>query len=355
MDLNEREWENRYYKMREISKERKHNRDTHGRKTCCNDGDIRMIVTHGYWSESDHFSLPKGYKVIMLCQPGKTINLNKKTLDELRNLYKNGNTFFKDNDSNPEELTEEAIRWFDGVRCPCQARLYIGGNIDIVGTPVNTQVPNINLEFGGIGMYSGYCDNWSGEAHPTIERSTECKISCIKPANETNNGKILTCDKYYFDKMEGEDARRSINLKNLLENEGPGTYIIISCMEDELSPEQLKKIDWMRTMQMKSHPQSAKYDEDDKKWFPSHPVMTRSAATQIRDTAKKFTKAAIIKKQKNIQSKILSILRARLKKGGKKTKKKTKKIKKKTKKTKKKTKKTKKIKTQKNKREYKRE
>ena len=344
MNLTPEEWENRYYKMREISKERKQNRDTHGRKTCCNDGDIRMIVTHGYWSGIDHFSLPEGYKVIMLCQPGKSIELNKKTLDELRNLYKNGNTFYKDNDSNPEEMTEEASNWFGGVRCNCQARLYIGGNIDIVGTPVNTQVPNITLAFGGAGVLRGYCDNWSGEAHPTIERSTECKISCIKPANETNNGKILTCDKYYFDAMgeENADKKTSINLENLLENEGPGTYIIISCMQDELSPEQLKKVDWMRTMQLKSHPKSAKYDEDDKKWVPSHPVMTRSAATQIRDAVKGFRRAATIKKQKNIQSEILSKLRSSLKKGGKKTKKKTKKIKKKTKKTKKKTKKTKK-------------
>ena len=195
MNLTEEEWANRYDKMREISKQRKQNRDTYGTNKCCDDSDIKMIVTHGSWVGIDHFTMPEGYKVIMLCQPGKKIELNKKKIDELRELYKDGNTFFENNDNNPNKRTEAADNWFRGIGCSCQARLYIGGSIDIGGTPVESQVPNISLVFGGKGVYKGHCDNWSGEATPTIQTSTECKISCIKPANEDDNGKILTCDK----------------------------------------------------------------------------------------------------------------------------------------------------------------
>ena len=267
INLTAEERANTYDKMREISKERKQNRDTYGTNKCCDDSDIKMIVTHGSWVGIDHFTMPEGYKVIMLCQPGKKIELNKKKIDELRKLYLNGNTFFENNDSNPNKITEAADNWFQGLGCSCQARLYIGGTIDIGGREVESQVPNISLVFGGTGVYKGHCDNFSGEANPSIERSTECKISCIKPANGTNDGEISTCDKYYFDadaSIEDPDEITEINLEDLLKNEGPGTYIIISCMSsdnrDYLSRSEYKDVDLMRTMHLR--PLAATYDDD---------------------------------------------------------------------------------------------
>ena len=46
INLTAEERANTYDKMREISKERKQNRDTYGTNKCCDDSDIKMIVTH---------------------------------------------------------------------------------------------------------------------------------------------------------------------------------------------------------------------------------------------------------------------------------------------------------------------
>jgi hypothetical protein len=307
--------------MHAIAKERKDNRDTYRPgQQCCNAADIKMVVTHGFWPDTiPHFSLPEGYKVIMLCKPGEKISLTKKKLDELRQIYLEGSSFFENNDKS-SELTNRARRWFNGVHCSCEARLYIGGMIDVGGVDVATLVPNIDLEFGGSGYNNGFCDNWSGEINPTNPESTECKITCIRPGQQMN------CDKYYFDDASNEEEqdpkyrpfdpywepKPSISLERLVQNEGPGTYLIISCMSghtETLPSKNLRKAKLVGRLRQTRHRPT--YDSDEKKWYPGEGPMTRRKSSEVRNTISDFLRNNTLQKQEIARENRLSTLRER--------------------------------------------
>ena len=89
-------------------------------------------------------------------------------------------------------------------------------------------------------------------------------------------------------------------MEDLLKNEGPGTYIIISCMSsdnrDYLSRSEYKDVDLMRTMHLR--PLAATYDDDYKEWSQGRPVITRTTGKSIHDTVKNFRKNATRKRAK---------------------------------------------------------
>jgi hypothetical protein len=282
--------QDKYIKMSEISRYRQEKRERQQGPQCCKDGDLRLIVAHGSWTDAD-FVLNPGYKVIMICQPGKPLILNKKKIDELKHIYENGHSFFQNNDTNPDKLTPEAISWFEGVMCPCIARLYQGGQFDLGGgNMVAQQVPNISFEFGGSRVGRGHCDNMDDNSNPTYENNTECRITCIPQGNPVNSDRDF-CEKYYFDADSSPiepdpkfkpwdphwDSRPSINLETLLDREGPGTYFVVSCMGlgagKELTEENKQRAEAYRLLSLGSS--SARYDPDERRWKSGRPMQTR--------------------------------------------------------------------------------
>lgn len=339
--LSDEDWGKRYDKMRAIAAERKQDRESYETqpRKCCEDNDVKMVMAHGFWdSDGPHFELGQGYTVIMLCEPGKKLALSKRKLDELRKIYQDGYSFFENNDTNPSEVTRQGINWFNGVDCPCIARLYLGGKVqNLQGEVIPTMVPNVLLEFGdqGTAHRAGHCDNWSGGINPTNPKSTECKITCINPGNQSY------CDKYYFDNGSNVedpdpkyrpfdphwDTKPAIDLETLIKNEGPGTYVIISCMgghKEVLPEESARMAEHARAVHLLDYPVSPKYDPDFRKWNPGRGRVTRRIRGDIEksmdELRRRYTKkiqSQTIERKKQQRQDRLSTLRSR---GGKKCK-----------------------------------
>ena len=277
--------DNRETKMLEISRYRQGKRELQQGLRCCKDGDLRLIVTHGSWTDdADHFELNPGYKVIMICQPGKILRLNKQKIDTLKMMYSKGETFFANNDNNPDTLSPEGREWLKRVTCPCIARLYIGGRVEVGGLQIMMQVPNISLVFGGSRVGTGHCDNMDNSPNPTYENDTECRITCVPKEEERVNSERDFCEKYYFDADSSREEARfldikpfgphydpipSISLQTLLNNEGPGTYFVVSCMAPGAGRElsDLGKQLAQMYLELGRAPAPATFDQDYERWF----------------------------------------------------------------------------------------
>tara|TARA_B110001452_G_scaffold267499_1_gene277687 strand:- start:6790 stop:7833 length:1044 start_codon:yes stop_codon:yes gene_type:complete len=218
---------------------------------CCSENKIKIIQTHGFIDntklpdldetmddtkkDSSLLHLKEGYKVILIAQYGETICLNLNNIEKLKNIYRSGSTLFKNQDTDTVNLTSQGNNWRNtmvlGKNQPIDIRLYIGGAIDLTGNSVESFVPNVLLYFGG-----SNCDymKTSMDGFPYVDYN--CYIDCIE--KDTKIGDESRCNKYYYDdvtysKKNEIDIVNSggIYLKELLEKEGKGTYIIISCLQ----------------------------------------------------------------------------------------------------------------------------
>ena len=96
---------------------------------------------------------------------------------------------------------------------PLWPQLYIGGIVNIGGRQVSRPpIHNLKLYFYGKG-----CQNWSETSDGELT-DYACNIDCITPGSQPDQP--IRCEKYF---------NNSKFLKELIIEEGPGTYIIF-CM-----------------------------------------------------------------------------------------------------------------------------
>ena len=240
MDTEPNYWAEQYDKQQEIHEKRLKNKERQQSEiNCCENDEVRIIQTHGIMSNST-ISLPKGYNVIFMAEFGKSICGSLRNFDELKKLYANGHTLFKDNDTSPK-YTEEGYQWiinlgFGIERQTTSPTLFVGGepnkisDIDGKVYAINPSIPDVDFTFSG-----NNCNNWTkeGQSNKPINYSKfdyTCYISCIKKYSNPYN-KENRCDRYY---------ENSVKLSQILHNEGPGTYIVYSCLGSYLSEDMLK-------------------------------------------------------------------------------------------------------------------
>ena len=240
MDTEPDYWAEQYDKQQEIHEKRLKNKEHQQSEiNCCENDEVRIIQTHGIMSNYT-ISLPEGYNVIFMADFGKSICGSLRNFDELKKLYANGHTLLKDNDTSPK-YTEEGYQWiinlgFGIERQTTSPTLFVGGepnkisDIDGKVYAINPSIPDVDFTFSG-----NNCNNWTkeGQSNKPINYSKfdyTCYISCIgkdsNPYDEENR-----CDRYY---------ENSVKLSQILQNEGPGTYIVYSCLGSYLSEDMLK-------------------------------------------------------------------------------------------------------------------
>ena len=240
MDAEPDYWGEQYDKQQEIHEKRLKNKEHQQReKKCCDDEEVKIIQTHGIMSNYT-ISLPEGYNVIFMADFGKGICGSLRNFNKLKELYANGHTLFKDNDTLPK-YTEEGYQWiinlgFGIERQTTSPTLFVGGepnkisDIDGKVYAINPSIPDVDFTFSG-----NNCNNWTkeGQSNKPINYSKfdyTCYISCIgkdsNPYDEENR-----CDRYY---------ENNVKLSQILQNEGPGTYIVYSCLGSYLSEDMLK-------------------------------------------------------------------------------------------------------------------
>ena len=203
-----------------IINERLKNKSMHQEEQCCSSS-VRVITTHGSLL-TDLISLPEGYKVIFIAKFGSCMRTSGMHNTELKSIYARGNSLFENGDTIPK-LSEEGLKLISeqkthntSLKYSINPTLFIGGTptrfIDVNGNvysiPVN--IPNVSLQF-----YGDHCNNWGSGWN-----KKSCMISCIEDG-ENPEDEDAVCDKYY---------RTKINLRELLEQEGPGTYVLSTCL-----------------------------------------------------------------------------------------------------------------------------
>ncbi len=304
-------------------------------KKCCDSSEPRFIATHGIIQDpQDFFELKEGYTVIFLAKYGQCIWTSEPKREAIKKLYKDGHSIFQDNDTKTA-LTEEALLMFGRFNNYGSPELFIGGinTIFDVGRPI--KVPNVQLYFGGTACDRGTTSLVTSTT--PVKIYPNCYLQCINKENR--------CEKYYFSKefdsnddnpdekdrkQQLEFSKSAINTENmqgislqtLLENEGPGKYIIMCCLETPDKKSELLYNFMSKLQRIEKGPPSTR---------------TRNAKRELEDNIKAIEdqeggtpkKVRKTKKQKNKKSK-------KNKKTKKQKNKKTKKQKnKKTKKTKK--------------------
>ena len=212
-----------------IHDKRLYNKNNQQDEKCCEDYSVKIITTHGALL-NDIISLPQGYKVIFLADFGNCMASRSTDHTELKNIYARGNSLFEDDDTIPK-LSKEGLDLIFNWQINNQAlgfsvnpTLFIGGepkqfsdiNGNVYSIPVN--IPNVSLDF-----YGENCNNWDGNYKQS------CMISCIK-YGENPEGEDAICDKYYGSQ---------IKLRELLGQEGPGTYVLSTCLGGSIFSEQL--------------------------------------------------------------------------------------------------------------------
>ena len=240
MDNEPEYWAEQYDKQQEIHEKRLKNKEHQQSEiNCCENDEVRIIQTHGIMSNYT-ISLPEGYNVIFMADFGKSICGSLRNFYKLKELYAKGHTLFKDNDTSPK-YTEKGYQWFINLgfgieRQTTSPTLFVGGepnkisDIDGKVYAINPSIPDVDFTFSG-----NNCNNWNkeGQSNKPINYSKfdyTCYISCIgkysNPHDEENR-----CDRYY---------ENSVKLSQILQNEGPGTYIVYSCLGSYLSKDMLK-------------------------------------------------------------------------------------------------------------------
>ena len=347
MDTEPDYWAEQYDKQQEIHEKRLKNKEHQQRENkCCSDEEVKIIQTHGSMSNYT-FSLPHGYNVIFMAEFGKAVCGSLRNFSKLKELYANGHTLFKDSDTTPK-YTDEGYQWiinlgFDMERQTTSPTLFVGGepnkisDIDGKVYAINPSVPDVDFTFSGHN-----CNNWNkeGQSNKPINYSNfdyTCYIACVgegsNPHDEENR-----CDRYY---------ENNIKLSQILQNEGPGTYIVYSCLASYLSEDMLKYFNDYLNYQQFILKQSgiARTRSQHKDLIDKLTFLQEYSSSYPSKTLDSFDydmeEASFGKKTKKSKTKTKKTKKTKTKKT-KKTKSKTKKTKKtKTKKTKSKTKKTK--------------
>ena len=238
MEIDDTLWAQKLAKEDEIRETRYDKRnDKNEERECCDNSEIKFIIGHGHIDPNNNFILPPNYKVILITAYGKQICLRISQIDKIKDLYRRGHTLFENNDTEPSQLTQEGssmLFQFSNVN-NFNPRLFIGGTKEMGGKHIASYIPNVHLYFGG-----SNCDNWGGNSDPDNIKYN-CYIDCVNTEKPSYDPEDSICEKYYFsndydpetDYNDDRNKRnmRGIDLKTLLLNEGPGTYILVTCLE----------------------------------------------------------------------------------------------------------------------------
>ena len=211
-------------------------------KKCCHESDTKFIMAHGEIPNNDFFHLKKGYTLIFLTAIGEKLITNRKQLDFLIELFKREDSIFKHrNIGLNHELREEIQKDFKKAGITSEYNhlkptLFIGGDYELRGETIPVKVPNVKLTFG-----DKNCDNWGvsviSETTPT-EIYPTCTIHCFSTYDTKKCEKYFTSE--FFDQGDERknaplnvENRKGITLQELLNNEGPGKYILLCCLSTQ--------------------------------------------------------------------------------------------------------------------------
>ena len=190
-------------------------------KQCCGKDETKMIFAHGEMLDQV-IQLPSGYTVIFLAKFGETIRGSIDSDNELMELYTDGNTLFDGNDTIPR-LSQAGGEWVkDHEYLGIQPLLFVGrdGQACVNGKPIDLLIPDINIQFFGSSCNNVNVDIMNeNEAKQIHTDKHHCYIKCV--GDQTEN---RTCDKYHG---------KTVRLKEILMNEGPGTYIVNTCLSSK--------------------------------------------------------------------------------------------------------------------------
>ena len=181
-------------------------KNIYSNKPCCFK-DTKLIFSHGQMTDQ-LIILPSDYKVIFLAIIGEIVYANLDISKKLVEIYKNGNTLFDNNDESVE-LSQQGKLWIEENENKVEPILFIGRNDDH-----EIVIPEVHINFAG-----ETCNNWDNEIilKPDINPTNYgCLISCV------GNQSATICDKYY--------GRERVELSEILTNEGPGTYLVYTCL-----------------------------------------------------------------------------------------------------------------------------
>ena len=195
----------------------------------------KIIKAHGALT-GEQFLIYEGVQIITLVKVGDACPLSEIVETNLTRFYERGYTLFTDNDTT-NILTDKASDFLAWVN----TKLPYGNTYQIrnhVGTASGLKVNDSILSFIGAGC---------GRA--------ACSINCINKKIDT--GKVTVVPnkipmwygyKNISDRRDVVDIKliyypiERISLKELIEKEGPGTYILFACRTIEGLPEGVQRL-----------------------------------------------------------------------------------------------------------------
>ena len=190
---------------------------------CCSTKNyIKYIRTHGRTAEPSGgrpttFKVPEGYNIITMTPPGKVLCVHPAIKDDIFEVYKNGGTMFRENDSH-KRLTEP------------------GRDLVITYKKLGTKLQMVNHTSGMV-MNDFVMFFTSEDCGEGVDDS--CKLFCFdknKPEEDSlwkrgNPHKTIVCTPEILNRKTGTHTELSwgVMLSELIIQQGPGTYIVNSC------------------------------------------------------------------------------------------------------------------------------
>jgi hypothetical protein len=183
---------------------------------CCpNNNNLKFVRVHGrtpnpIYDEIITFEIPQNTYIITLVQPGDDLMIPNSIKRDIFSIYKGNKTLFQDNDksvlltlegSNIMDKYNEYSKRDDGSPMNLIFRNHIPGMI----------MNNLELNFNDPGC--------------TERFDTSCRIFCLNKKDKTEN----ECLPKFINRSSGRHNIIKGLLSDLVDNEGPGTYILNIC------------------------------------------------------------------------------------------------------------------------------
>ena len=178
---------------------------------CCSTKNyIKYIRTHGRTAEPSGgrpttFKVPKGYNIITMTPPGKVLCVHPAIKDDIFEVYREG-TMFRENDSH-RRLTDLGVNLVLTYK-------KIGTKLQMVNHTVGMEMNDFEMSFT-----SENCGEGDDKS---------CKIFCF---NKDEPHDTIVCTPEILSRKSGthEDLAGAVALSDLINQQGPGTYIVNSC------------------------------------------------------------------------------------------------------------------------------
>lgn len=198
---------------------------------CCpNKNIIKFVRVHGNTpnpinNKLSTYKIPEDTHVITLVQPGDILEVNSELKNQIIRLYKNNKSLFEENDTSVQ-ITDEGLYimdLFNKYQKENSPKLFFRNHIP--GMIMN----NLYLNFQSEGC--------------TEDSLGSCRIFCLNLKSK----KETECLPKQIDRNTGKHKIIQGLLSELIQNEGPGTYILNICRgtTSDLSNEKLTA---MRTL-----------------------------------------------------------------------------------------------------------